>query len=121
MIGVAHRTGPPTSSNRGIIVRFLRKQDKEDFLQARRVKRDLKVGALDCFADLRGPAAEVIVFVNESLSPARRDLLNKARLAKKDGKLSDVWTVGGKVFVRKTTEGMKHTVRDLDHLLAIAQ
>ena len=38
-VGVAHRTGPVTAANRGIIVRFLRKSDKSELMRPRKVKR----------------------------------------------------------------------------------
>lgn len=120
LVDVAHRVGPPSSPRRGILVRFLRKTDKEAVIKARKVKRDLKVGALDHFSDLPRPVAEAIVFVNESLSPARRALLNAAREQKSKGKLSDVWVAGGKVYAKKTADGDKVHIRDRTHLTAVA-
>lgn len=120
MIDVTHRTGPPRSAQRAILVRFLRKADKEEILKARRVKRDLTVGRLDAFTGLTGTAATAVVYVNESLSPARREMMKKAREYKRDNKFSDVWVQGGKLYVRKSQGGERYLISDNNHLAALA-
>ena len=71
------------------------------------------------FRDVHRPLSENIVYINESLSPDRRTLLNKARELKRQKKLSDAWCLNGYIFVRKTEGGDKTRLRSLDHLLAI--
>ena len=111
-IGVVHRTGPTSASAWGIYVRFIRKADKEAFLKARRVKRDLKIGHDDYFSNLSGSASESIVFVNEALCPERQALLKRARELKKEKKLHDAWPMGGNIYVRKTEGGDRILIRD---------
>jgi predicted nuclease with TOPRIM domain len=81
-VEVAHRIGKPSESRRGIYVRFTRKPHKTDFLQARKVKRDLRVGHLSCFPP--GPRSDDPIYINESLSPEMRSIFNRARELKRD-------------------------------------
>lgn len=80
-IDVCHRLGKKRDSDRpaGIIVKFVRREDKLKLLEKRRVKRNLN--SLDVGYS-QTPA--IPVYVNESLSPAKRKLLAAARLAKSD-------------------------------------
>ncbi|XP_046685739.1 uncharacterized protein LOC124371454 [Homalodisca vitripennis] len=74
MVDACHRLGAKQSGNNppGIIVKSIRRLDKEKFLRRRRVKRTLStrhIGATD----------DRPIYVNESLSPARRALYALAR------------------------------------------
>ena len=44
------------------------------------------------------------IFVNENLTQYRQEVLAKARKMKKANKIFRVWTVDGKIFVRKTED-----------------
>ena len=47
---------------------------------------------------------EARIYINENLKQRRQELLAKARKMRKAKYLVRVWTVDGKVFVRKTEE-----------------
>lgn len=96
MIDACHRLGrrdeakgPP-----GIIVRFVRRIDKEELLRKRRVKRNLSTRHM-------GLTSDVPVYINESLSPARRRLYAMARQAKRQQGYKYLWLRGGKILMRK--------------------
>ena len=44
------------------------------------------------------------IFVNKNLTQYRQEVLAKARKMKKANKIFRVWTVDGKIFVRKTED-----------------
>lgn len=95
-IDTCHRLGNrngPNGSPPGIIVKFVRRLDKEAFLQKRRVKRDLSTRHMNLTMDRP-------VYVNEALSPMRRRLFAEARRFKKDNNIRFLWVRGGKIFLR---------------------
>lgn len=119
-VEVAHRTGPPTAVSRGIIVRFFRKSDKFDFIQARKVKRDLQVGNLDCFG-VNNPSARKTIYINESLSSEYRAMLKSAREKKASNILHSVWISGGKLFVKRSESGRGVQILSLSQLSEFCQ
>lgn len=101
-IDACHRLGPKNEGKRrGIIVKFVRRQLKEEMLRKRKIKRNLNTSDIGMAS---GPAD--VVYINESLSPARRKVLNAARLLRKEQNYSFVWVKNGKIFLRKA-EGSK--------------
>ncbi|KAG8250378.1 hypothetical protein J6590_103211 [Homalodisca vitripennis] len=73
---------------------FVRRLDKEEFLRRRRVKRTLStrhIGATD----------DRSIYVNESLSPARRALYALARKYQREKNFKFLWVRNGKIFLRK--------------------
>jgi regulator of replication initiation timing len=96
MIDACHRLKTNQGSGRapGIIVKMVRRIDTETILQKRRVKKDLSTRHL-------GLAVDSPVYINESLSPARRRLLAATREARKTKGYKYVWVRGGKIFCRK--------------------
>lgn len=96
MVDVCHRLGrrDDAKGSSGIIVRFVRRMDKEELLKRRRVKRTLSTRHM-------GLPSDVPVYINESLSPARRRLYAMARQAKQQHGYKYLWLRGGKILMRK--------------------
>lgn len=97
MIDACHRMGHRNGTNGappGIIVKFVRRFDKERILQQRRVKRTLSTRHMNLEVDQP-------VYVNEALTPARRRLLAAARQLRKERDYKFLWVRGGKIFLRK--------------------
>lgn len=98
-IDACHRFGGgrdrPTA---GVIVKFLRRDDADNLLQKRKVKRDFST------RHLTGYTVDSTVYVNVSLAPARRVLFAKARKLKSDEfKFKYVWVDRvGRVKARKS-------------------
>jgi hypothetical protein len=116
MIDACHRLRTRDGSGKppGIVVKMVRRVDAEGLLQKRRVKRNLNTHDLG----MTSKPAEV-VYVNESLSPARRRLLNAARQVKKDKNYTYLWIRGGKILLRKSSgDSVKvlSSLSDLDTL-----
>lgn len=99
MIDACHRLRTREGSGKppGIIVKMVRRLDAEGLLQKRRVKRNMNTHDLG----LTAKPAEV-VYVNESLAPERRRILNAARLLKREKGYTYLWIRGGKIFLRKS-------------------
>ena len=55
---------------------------------------------------------EARIYINENLTQRRQELLAKARKMRKAKYFVRVWTVDGKVFVRKTEESRPVRITD---------
>lgn len=103
-----------TSWPGGIVARFVRKIDMANFMQKRKDKRNLNSRDLGFMA---GNAS--VIYVNQSLTPAKRKLLKAARQCKKDKGYTYVWVNGGRIFVRKNEGDKAKEIKsdeDLDKL-----
>lgn len=95
LLDAAHRMGRSGEHGpRPIIIKFLSRFDKEEFLKKRRVRRNLK--AMDL-----GFASDNPIYVNESLTASTRDLLKLTRQTAKEKNYEQVWTSNCTIFVRK--------------------
>ncbi|XP_046674631.1 uncharacterized protein LOC124363424 [Homalodisca vitripennis] len=101
MVDVCHRLGGKSGERpRGIVVKFTRRIVKEEFLQKRRVKRNLNT------SDIGFPSLTSVMYINESLTPTRRRIFNEVRSIKKEKGFTFVWIRNGKILVRPS-EGDK--------------
>lgn len=80
----------------GIVAKFVRKIDIVQLMQKRKEKKNLNSRDLGFMA---GDAS--VIYVNESLTPAKRKLLSAARLCKKSKHYTYVWVNSGRIFMRK--------------------
>lgn len=111
-IDACHRLGLKTDGRRrGIIVKFVRRQTKEEMLRKRKVNRNLNTSDIGISS---GPAE--IVYMNESLSPARRRVLNAARLLRREQNFSFVWVKNGKIFLWKDEASKAIMLTNLDQV-----
>lgn len=102
MIDTCHRFGKKSEERtdpRGIIVKFVRRTDKEALMNKRRErKKDFSTRHL-------GLTTDTPVYLNESLSPARRRLLAQARQLKKGKNYKYIWLRNGiMILLRKADE-----------------
>lgn len=97
MVDACHRMGSrQDGKSRGIIVKFTHRNVKEDVLHKRKVKRNFNSHDIN-FTD----SPTEVIYVNESLSPARRKILNAARALKREKGFTFVWVKNGRIFLRK--------------------
>lgn len=98
MISACHRlrnreeTGKPP----GIIVKTVRRMDVQEILKKRRDKRNFSTHHIGLTAS---PA--VPIYVNESLCPGRRRLLNAAKNIQREKHYTFLWIRDGKILLRK--------------------
>lgn len=112
MVDACHRLKKPKDGKQppGIIIKFVRRYDKQNLLQKKKAKRDLKTDAL-------GYSVKNTIYINSSLSPERRRLLAAAKLKKSDKHWAYVWTTDeGKILVRKEEEGPVTWIRNMEEL-----
>lgn len=96
MVDACHRLGAKQNGNHppGIIVKFVRRMDKEQFMKGRRVKSTLSTRHI-------GRTDDRPIYINESLSPARRVLHALARKYQREKCFKFLWVRNGKIFLRK--------------------
>lgn len=96
MVDACHRVGRRTEDRpRGIIIKFVRRMDKDTMLHKRRERRrDFSTRHL-------GMAMDNPVFLNDSLSPAKRRLLGQTRQIKRDKGFKYLWLRNGNILLRK--------------------
>jgi vacuolar-type H+-ATPase subunit I/STV1 len=96
MVDACHRVGKAERDRpRGIIVKFVRRTDKEELMSRRRErKRDFSTRHLDMPTDKP-------IYINDSLSPARRRLLALARQIRRDKGYKYIWLRNGNILLRK--------------------
>lgn len=99
MIDNCHLLGRKKDSDRppGIIVKFVRKIDAEDMMRRKKEKK-LSTRHL-------GLQTDTPIYINESLSPARRRLFAMAREVKAKKQYKWLWARSGKIFLRKEDKG----------------
>lgn len=118
-VEVAHRVGLEGSSRRGIYIRFERKPDKEAFIHARKVKRNLCLKDLDAFGVSHAQCDDPI-FINDSLCVELRKVVNEARrLKREEGLFAQVWVTGAKLYIKKSENSPKIQVKSMRHLRAL--
>ena len=102
-IEVSHRVGPSVDDKpRPVIVKFVSRRSKARVMtQKRHLKKLSPPGrtAGDGRDDDRYPLKRPVYF-QDDLVKSRAQLYYKARMSKKDNKLSDTWTYDGKILIK---------------------
>ncbi|XP_039291705.1 uncharacterized protein LOC120353119 [Nilaparvata lugens] len=94
-IDVCHRLGRAGPEGPApVVVKFIRRTDKNTLLQKRRVKRDFSTRHIGCNTDQP-------IYINECLSPSRRKLFSLARSAHKEHRFKFLWVRDCKILIRK--------------------
>ena len=89
------------------IVKFVRRDTKDAFYQARMKVKDITSKVLG-FPDKNR------MYISESLSPVNRVLFNEAYKLKKDLDYKFLWTSNGRVFLRATEASSVISIHSLD-------
>ena len=108
-IDIVHRLRKTAPTTKPIIVRFTSYRKKREFYQAR---FNLKTAKISEIIESVQHEVEARIYINENLTRRRQELLAKARKMRKAKNLVRVWTVDGKVFVRKTEESRPVRITD---------
>ncbi|KAL1446884.1 hypothetical protein WDU94_005659 [Cyamophila willieti] len=94
-IDAIHRVPTKSTTNpEPIIVQFLTRKMRDEIVQKAKVKRFSA-------KDLNPNFIDRPLFINEHLTPLRKEILYEARQLKIDKNYKFVWTKGCKVFIRK--------------------
>ncbi|KAF6208241.1 hypothetical protein GE061_016693 [Apolygus lucorum] len=110
------RRPSPRSNAPGVIsVSFVRKLDKEAFVSAARMKRNLSTTDIG----INNQDASNRIYVNQSLTFNKRQLLNRAKAFKRDNHYKFVWIRNGRVMIRKDENSTIHEVKKQEELADI--
>lgn len=111
MVDAVHRLRGSDGSSRprGIILKFVRRLDCDEFLRLARVKKVFSASEL-------GVVSESKVFINQSMTQENRLIMAAARSAVRDGHFKFVWFRSGKVLVRSDTGQPAIHITSRDHL-----
>ena len=99
-----------------IIVKFMRRCVRDAFYKARSRLNDFTIEDIGF-----GNKGENKIFIQESLTPARRELFHKCNKLKKRCKLRYIWSIHGNIFLRKndaTAPSKVYSEKDLVKLEA---
>lgn len=111
MIDACHRlrklNNRPTP---GIIVKFVRRYDKERILQKRRVVRNLSTRHL-------GMTSDTPIYINQSLTATRRILFAKAKQLQREKEYKYLWVdKAGRIKIRKNDTSAIITLKSTDDI-----
>lgn len=106
------RYNPNYNGPRPLVVRFIRRADKEQLLCARKVKRDFSTRHM-------GRQDDFLIFIRERLTNSRRLLFKSVRQKAKDLNYKYVWTKRGNIFIRKADNSQIMAIKSTDDLNSI--
>ena len=107
-IDIVHRVYTKSTGPKPIILRFKSYREKENFYQSRFNLRDADLSGILPTENNAIPA----IYINENLTQIRRQLFGKVWKLKKARKFHRVWTIDGKIFLRKSVGGRAIFVED---------
>ncbi|KAK4885765.1 hypothetical protein RN001_002036 [Aquatica leii] len=99
-----HRPQEPAS----IILKFVSRIQKDEFLEARKIKRNFCTRDLDPACVISKP-----IYINQSLSPDTRKLYAKCREFKKSNNIKYLWIKNGNIMMRKTYNSQKYIINSV--------
>lgn len=98
-ISVAHRLPDLKNLKDRIIVKFVKRETKDELYYSR--SKLVKKSTRDLPSMKEVQARSNRIFINESLTGYRRKLLGKINKYKKDQRYKFLWTINGKIFLKK--------------------
>lgn len=111
------RAGPRNSSkpniSRSIVVRFLRKHKKDEFISAAKIRKNITS------KDITPDASEHQIYINERLTKLNRYLFRETRFRSKQANFKYCWAKNGLIYVREKegkTATLIRTIADLDNM-----
>ena len=101
-ISISHRIKPknPASNNNSpppIIAKFIRREERDEFYQARKRLKDYSTKDLEGV----GRLGDNKIYISESLTRKNKELFNEALKLKKEFHFKFIWTFYGRIFLRK--------------------
>lgn len=99
-----------------ILVKFPNHKVKSKLYKARTKLKNVRVSDLFPNSSAATRVESERIYLNENLTSHRRELLRQANEKRKDGMLSSVWTMDGKIFVKTYPEGRPIRIHDANDL-----
>ncbi|XP_031336946.1 uncharacterized protein LOC116166219 [Photinus pyralis] len=118
MIDACHRLAKnpnKPSEPRAIILKFISRLDKHEFMKCRKIKRHVTVQDLgELFAGVSNVNPNSLIYINESLTGENKVLFGKARTFAKQDNIKYVWTRDGKLLMRKSDNTKVFVIRSIN-------
>ena len=104
-IDISHKLSTGKNKPKSIIVQFISHKKKTQLCKKRTELKKIKLS--DMFPGLSSAANAKSkgIFINENLTPYRKNIMKKANQLKKDNLLQSAWTLDGKMYVKTSPEG----------------
>ena len=116
-IDIVHRLYRKSPAIKPIIIRFTTYKKRREFYKSRFNLKE--ANTTEIIGSTQGDT-EGRIFINENLTQYRQEILAKARKMKRANKIYRVWTVDGKIFVRKTEESRPRRISEVWDLEELA-
>ena len=102
---------------RPIIVKFCSHKTKTKLYRKRTKLRSVKVADIfPSYAAAVTESNEDRIYINENLTPYRRDVLKEANQRKKNKQLASVWTLDGKIYTKTSPDGQRFCIFSTEDL-----
>ena len=104
-ISIAHRLPPTTKVKDRLIVKFTRREKRDEIYSKRKnvkCKRTKDLPSVVCEPESAVVSHKAQIHVNESLTPYRKRLLGRILQFKRDHNYKFIWTANGKIMLKKT-------------------
>ena len=116
-IEISHKL--PNKGMKAIIVKLVSHKMKTQLYKERVKLKNVNISDLFPSATLATRAEATRIFLNENLTSFRRKIVNRANEMRRDGLLLIVWTLEGKIFVKRSPNGSPIRINELEDLEAI--
>ena len=118
-IDISHKLYSGKNKPKNIIVKFISHKKKTALYKKRIELKNVKITQLFPHSTTAAALASERLYINENLTPFRKDLMKEANQMKKDGLLVSVWSMDGKIYVKTSPDGAPKRIRsreDLDNV-----
>ena len=107
-IEISHRIGRKRG-DKPVLAKFVSHKVKSKIYKARANLKAVSVQSLfpdSSVSSVRGTTARPKgIYINENLTPYRKEMMGLAVEKRHDGKINKVWTLDGKIFIKTTPTG----------------
>ena len=105
-------------NSKPIIVKFLSYKDKSRIYKARTKLKNIKVSEIFPEVAPVSPNQEKI-FLNENLTAYRQKMMRKAAKKKRDRNIQKVWSIDGKIFIKRSPISDPNRVSSVEGILKL--
>ena len=101
------------SADEKIIVKFTRRDDRDEFYSNRKKVAGRKANSLKCLKDAcatKGVDLNKKIYISESLTPTKKKLFGSVNKLKKELKWKFIWTNHGRIYLKKGEDTQTHKI-----------
>ena len=104
------------SADKKIIVKFTRRDDRDEFYSNRKKVLGRKANSLKCLKDAsatKGVDLNKKIYISESLTPTKKKLFGSVNKLKKKHKWKFIWSNHGRIYFKKGEDMQTHKIDSL--------